>query len=58
MPSGSVSGSGQYAQTGAGSMWGDSSNVPRARYDGSKSHISALERADDRTWRWTRSSGY
>ena len=40
MPPGSVSGSGHYAQTGTGSMWGDSSNVPRARYDGSKSPCS------------------
>jgi len=39
IPSGSVAGTGPYAQSGtgaSGSMWGDSSNMPRARYDGSE----------------------
>jgi hypothetical protein len=38
-PTGSIAGSGQYSQSGAsGSMWGEGGNMPRARYDGGKSH--------------------
>lgn len=56
MASGSVNGSGQYTQTGTGSMWGEASNVPRARYDGSKSIILEKSNTDDRTW-WRTCSG-